>query len=74
MGKKVSVVIVFCMVVLCTSTAFSQNSYELTGGWKCAPISKVKLSGEGISTFSYASDDWMDAVVPGTVLTSVLTN
>lgn len=74
MEKKLTIVFIFCMVVLCASTAFSQNSYELNSGWKCAPISKVKLSGEGISTFSYASDDWMDAVVPGTVLTSVLTN
>ena len=74
MRKKIALFCMFCMGSLYASTVFSQNSYELTSGWKCSPIGKVKLSGEEISTLHYAPENWMDAVVPGTVLTTLLKN
>ncbi|MDR2929182.1 MAG: glycosyl hydrolase [Cytophagaceae bacterium] len=52
----------------------AQNRYELNSGWKYAPISNVKDTGEAISAASYSVETWKPAVVPGTVLTSQLAN
>jgi mannosylglycoprotein endo-beta-mannosidase len=61
-------------ICVLSGTAFSQNRYELNQGWKCAPISQVKDGGAGISLPNYALNSWKPAVVPGTVLTSMLAN
>ncbi len=48
---------------------------ELKTGWKCAPIVNVKLTGEELSSKSTEQfNDWQPAVVPGTVLTTLLAN
>ena len=61
------------MHLLCVNT-FAQNKYELNSGWKCSPILKVKDDGLAISNPSYALLNWIPAVVPGTVLTTMLEN
>jgi mannosylglycoprotein endo-beta-mannosidase len=55
-------------------SAFAQQQYELNSGWQCIPRSKVSASGEAISKTSFALSGWKKAVVPGTVLTSMLAN
>jgi mannosylglycoprotein endo-beta-mannosidase len=54
----------------------AQQQYDLDSGWKCREISKIaaSLKGEEISGTSYPVNDWMPAVVPGTVLTTLLAN
>ncbi len=47
---------------------------ELNSGWKCAPVEKVKATGEKISTSDFNLKGWQPAVVPGTVLTTMLEN
>lgn len=54
--------------------ARAQKQYELNSGWKCAPIGVVKTNGESISNSDFPVSNWKPAVVPGTVLTSQLTN
>lgn len=54
--------------------AIAQTSQELNTGWKCAPIENVKANGETISVSDFKIAAWMPAVVPGTVLTSLLAN
>jgi mannosylglycoprotein endo-beta-mannosidase len=63
------------LILLCWFTlANAQNKYELTGGWKGIPSSQIKVTGLELSKFSYPIDKWKPAVVPGTVLTTMLVN
>jgi mannosylglycoprotein endo-beta-mannosidase len=52
----------------------AQQRYELNSGWKGRPIAQVKADGPSISIPSYPLAGWAAAVVPGTVLTTQLTN
>jgi mannosylglycoprotein endo-beta-mannosidase len=54
--------------------SYSQESYELNAGWKCAPICKTTDTGIVISKNGYSIESWQPAVVPGTVLTTMLQN
>ena len=56
------------------SNVFAQSKYELNSGWKCNSILKVKDQGASISSPAYSLSSWMPAVVPGTVLTTMLEN
>ena len=62
------------LLLLIWSRSYSQVQYELNSDWKCAPISMVKGTGKEISTPSYGLSGWKPAVVPGTVLTTLLEN
>jgi len=53
---------------------YAQNDYELNTGWKCQAIGKVKASGDKISQPGYSTTGWLDATVPGTVLTTLINN
>jgi mannosylglycoprotein endo-beta-mannosidase len=52
----------------------AQNTYELNSDWKCISVSKVTSNGEKISDPSYKLSGWLQATVPGTVLTTLLNN
>jgi len=52
----------------------AQFHFELNTGWKCKNINSVKAEGKDISLFSFPTDDWFPATVPGTVLTTLLNN
>ncbi|MBS7564865.1 glycosyl hydrolase [Mucilaginibacter sp. Bleaf8] len=54
--------------------AHAQTKVELNAGWKCASISDIKANGETISSPAYSLSNWQPAVVPGTVLTTLLAN
>lgn len=42
--------------------------------WRMMKAEKVSVGGEQISTAGYAVDNWMEAIVPGTVLNSLIYN
>lgn len=69
-----SISLLLLSFVLTASSSQAQNSYELNSGWKCAPIAKVKEQGAAISSPAYSISAWMAATVPGTVLTTLVTN
>ena len=50
------------------------QQYELNKGWQCINIKKIKANGEEISQPSYRLKGFMNATVPGTVLTTLLDN
>jgi mannosylglycoprotein endo-beta-mannosidase len=67
--------LVFCIVLLLISIkAFSQTQYQLNAGWKCKPSRELKADGSVISVTSFDTSPWMNATVPGTVLTTQLNN
>ncbi|MCJ8209826.1 glycosyl hydrolase [Mucilaginibacter sp. RS28] len=72
--KKLSKQIACLLFAVSTFQAHSQNAFELNSGWKCAPIRDVKNTGETISAPAFNLNNWKNAVVPGTVLTTLLNN
>lgn len=72
MKKNIFMALALCFLLLGNTNA--QNRYELNEGWKCNPIGKTKDVGTKISSPDYSLSKWKSAVVPGTVLTTLLTN
>ncbi|QKZ12140.1 glycoside hydrolase family 2 protein [Spirosoma sp. KUDC1026] len=62
------------LLLVISTWAYGQTQYELNSGWQCSPIGKTKDQGTAISVPSYALTGWQPAVVPGTVLTTMLAN
>ncbi len=48
------------------------GQWILRGGWKLQAAPKVNAAPEAVSTSSYDAGDWMHAIVPGTVLTTMV--
>ncbi len=67
-------VTILLLCIFSTGTLSAQQTYELNSGWRCSQASLVSLSGEQISTPPAALTGWKPAVVPGTVLTTMLAN
>lgn len=55
-----------------TLRADSAADWVLSGGWELAEAPNVHASGEEISNPSFDSKAWMPAIVPGTVLNSMI--
>ncbi|MBS1659558.1 MAG: glycosyl hydrolase, partial [Bacteroidetes bacterium] len=54
--------------------AGAQPPIELNSGWKCKSIEKMKIDGAKLSQPSFSTKGWLDATVPGTVLTTLINN
>ncbi|MFB9841703.1 glycoside hydrolase family 2 protein [Mucilaginibacter ginsenosidivorans] len=72
--KKSKLILVNLLFTLSLSTGYAQTSYELNSGWKCAPAGNLKNTGYELSNTKFSIAAWMPAVVPGTVLTTLLYN
>jgi hypothetical protein len=48
--------------------------YELNNGWVCKNIEQVSENGQVLSKPDYAISSWLPAIIPGTVLTTLLNN
>jgi len=70
---KITVIVLF-VSFLGVSQLWAGPVKELNANWKCAPIKQVKASGEQISQHGFSLSKWQPAVVPGTVLTTMLEN
>ena len=69
--KQLSILL---LIAFSYSTLHSQTVYELNDGWKCMKASFVKDDGNKISSSNYDLGKWKTAIVPGTVLTTMLNN
>ncbi len=65
---------VFILLLNYSGQLSAQDQYELNSGWVAMPIHKIKAKGTEISSSSFSVADWKKAVVPGTVLTTMLMN
>ncbi|WP_431217039.1 glycosyl hydrolase 2 galactose-binding domain-containing protein [Puia sp. P3] len=63
----------FFLTIL-TINSLAQDNTELNTGWKCQAIGKIKAEGPKISTPDFSTKTWLDATVPGTVLTTLINN
>jgi len=50
----------------------SDNRWTFTAGWRMIPAPDIKAGGAAISQPGYNADAWMQATVPGTVLTTMI--
>ncbi|AXY73355.1 glycosyl hydrolase [Paraflavitalea soli] len=64
-----SIYFLFCLLAL---RATAQDRYELNSGWQYAPAATVKVQGTDLSMPNYPLAGWKPAIVPGTVLTTML--
>jgi mannosylglycoprotein endo-beta-mannosidase len=55
-------------------SADAQLRYELNKDWVCANIKDVNLDGIQLSKNNVSLSNWMQATVPGTILTTLLNN
>lgn len=53
-------------------TPHGTNQWLISGRWRLAEVPKVPDGGAAISTTGYPAGDWLEAVVPGTVLTTLV--
>ncbi len=56
------------------STSHAQYDGDWNTGWKCQAIGKVKAGGDRLSRPDFSTANWLDATVPGTVLTTLINN
>ena len=59
---------------LAVTKACAQISYELNSGWKCQKASDIQTDGSKISQSNFPLSSWLNATVPGTVLTTQINN
>lgn len=59
-------------ILFLRTVVFAQQEYELTGGWICRKASEVSLTPSALSLPAQSLEGWSPAVVPGTVLTTML--
>lgn len=50
----------------------SNLEWNIDSGWKLIEAGKVTANGASISTSGYSTNDWLPAIVPGTVLTTMI--
>ena len=73
MLKKTS--ILNLLIILISISSFAQKQeIILNTGWKAKRANEIPVDGTIISSSEFIFYDWMDAVVPGTVLTTLLQN
>ena len=55
-------------------SADAQSTDQLTGGWHCKRADSVTISGEALSASEQPLNSWIPAIVPGTVLGTLIDN
>jgi len=68
-------ILFLALLILSTTYLLAQNaSYLLHDGWKARKANEVLMDGTEITGPAFKPAGWLDAVVPGTVLTTLLKN
>ncbi len=62
------------LFLLCLQAYPHERTLLLHEGWKAKKASEITVDGTLISSAGFRLYDWMDAVVPGTILTTLLHN
>ncbi len=69
-----SSVAVLLLTFLSQTKVIAQSQYELNTGWKCGKATDIHTDGASISKNNFPINNWENATVPGTVLTTQLNN
>ena len=74
MKQKHSIITLLLIILTTTILVAQNNEILLNQGWKAKRVNEVTVDGTVISSPDFEFYDWMEAVVPGTVLTTLLHN
>ncbi|HSO88716.1 MAG TPA: glycoside hydrolase family 2 TIM barrel-domain containing protein [Draconibacterium sp.] len=74
MKQKYSILTLLLIVLTTTILVAQSNEILLNEGWKAKRANEVPVDGTIVSSPEFEFYDWMDAVVPGTILTTLLHN
>ncbi|WP_428329166.1 glycoside hydrolase family 2 protein [Mucilaginibacter sp.] len=62
------------LLLLLNISTKAQSTIELNEGWKCEKLADVHADGIQVSKINFPVINWLNATVPGTVLTTLLNN
>jgi hypothetical protein len=65
---------VIITLLLCVTLLVSSQETPLTSGWKAKRVSEVALDGRALTAEEPDLTGWLNAIVPGTVLTTLVNN
>jgi hypothetical protein len=68
------VILFFFLIAFCSQIEAQESVLKLHSGWKAKKASEILVDGTVITSKNFQFYCWMDAVVPGTVLTTLLHN
>ncbi|MBL7965742.1 MAG: hypothetical protein JNK09_02015 [Prolixibacteraceae bacterium] len=68
------VILLILLIAIAGQSIAQESVIKLHSGWKAKKASEVLVDGTAITGKNFQFYDWMDAVVPGTVLTTLLHN
>ena len=71
--KKLSLLFI-TMVILPLQLLSQPVIFQLHDNWKAKKASDVMIDGTELTSLEFRSEGWIEAVVPGTVLTTLLHN
>ena len=71
---KILISLLTIIIVLVCDTQGQPSSILLNEGWKARRATDVLVDGTEITSPGFKPDGWIDAVVPGTILTTLLYN
>jgi len=74
MKQKHSIITLLLIILTTTILVAQNNEILLNQGWKAKRVNEVTVDGTVISSPDFEFYDWMEAIVPGTVLTTLLHN
>ncbi len=72
--QKKTIVLNLLIILFCIPSFAQKQEIILNTGWKAKRANEIPVDGTIISSPKFKFYDWMDAVVPGTVLTTLLHN
>lgn len=69
-----TIIIQLIIITICLDSFARQNDILLNQGWKAKRACEITVDGTILSSSEFEFTGWIDAVVPGTVLTTLLHN
>ena len=67
-------ILFFLLIAFCNQITAQEPVLKLHSGWKAKKASEVLVDGTVVTSKDFQFYGWMEAVVPGTVLTTLLQN
>src|SRR5512140_2136591 len=71
---KINLLFVIVLAVMPLKALAQPIEYSLDSGWKAKRASDLNADGSQITGADFRMDGWIEAVVPGTILTTLLYN
>lgn len=71
---KIITTLLIAFTILQSNSSAQQSKYLLNENWKAKRATEVTVDGSELTMTAYRPEGWLEAVVPGTILTTLLHN